>query len=288
MKTTSLTKKQQLIKEYIELSTKKQLKESADLLNKANEMDFDTVDQYFAYFIDSVTNGQRQQAKGLYNNLSDVEKEEFEDWFEDNLNLWDHETIDKSHRVFFPDLYPNGETRIHENEQVDTDELLTAGQVIDYANEIGGYNGEDNDNEIFSLKNAIKVITKGGEIKIEKVGDKYKLIGELDEISLAGLGNIGKKIWDKASDKADNFVDNTRAKADKFVGKVVDKAKEVGAGISKEYNKGVASDTEKKLVAQMQKVKDIIIKYNETAKKAGIPPINPRKMMGILNTIPKS
>jgi hypothetical protein len=198
------------------------LKESADLLNKANDLDFETVDEYFAYFIDSVINGQRQQAKDLYSNLSDVEKEEFKDWFEDNEDMYDSKTIADASKTIFGD--------------VDND------------------SDDDYDDE------------------------------ELDEISLAGLGNIGKKIWDKASDKADNFVNATRDKVDS----VVDKAKEVGAGISKEYNKGVASDTEKKLIVQMEKVKNIIIKYNETAKKAGIPSINPRKMMGILNTIPKA
>lgn len=231
-----LTKKQELIKEYIELSTKKMLKESSNsdipLLTKAQALDFQTEEEYFEYIVDSITNGQIKQAKELYNDISLKDQESFVHWFE---------------------------TAYH-YEALDNDE--STNKIFD----ILGISGNEDDSE------------------------------DLDEISLAGLGNIGKKIlnktvdagkkvYDKASDKADQFVDGTRAKFDQGVDKVVDKAKEVGAGISREYNKGVASDTEKKLYVQMEKVKQIIIKYNETAKKAGIPLINPRKMMGVLNTI---
>lgn len=43
--------------------------------------DFKTIDEYFEYIIDSRINGQKQQAKELYSNLSQPQKLEFNNWF---------------------------------------------------------------------------------------------------------------------------------------------------------------------------------------------------------------
>jgi hypothetical protein len=48
-------------------------------------LDFASLDEYFEYIVDSRTNGQLQQARELYNNLSDKQKKGFEDWF---LNIY--------------------------------------------------------------------------------------------------------------------------------------------------------------------------------------------------------
>jgi len=43
--------------------------------------DFDTIEDYFQYIIDSKINGQKSQAKELYNNLSTRQKDAFNRWF---------------------------------------------------------------------------------------------------------------------------------------------------------------------------------------------------------------
>ena len=79
------TKREKLIKEYIDLKTKKILKESFNesetLLDKAHALDFDTEEEYFDYIVDSISNGQIKQAKELYNELSAEQKLEFNDWY---------------------------------------------------------------------------------------------------------------------------------------------------------------------------------------------------------------
>ena len=43
--------------------------------------DFETIEDYFNYIIDSKINGQRAQAKELYNALSVRQKDSFNRWF---------------------------------------------------------------------------------------------------------------------------------------------------------------------------------------------------------------
>jgi len=43
--------------------------------------DFDTIEDYFNYIIDSKINGQRAQAKELYNTLSQTQKDSFTRWY---------------------------------------------------------------------------------------------------------------------------------------------------------------------------------------------------------------
>ena len=44
--------------------------------------EFESMNEYFEYIIESNTNGQIQQAKSLYKNLSFKQKEDFLIWFE--------------------------------------------------------------------------------------------------------------------------------------------------------------------------------------------------------------
>lgn len=87
---------------------------------------------------------------------------------------------------------------------------------------------------------------------------------QLEEFNLSGLASVAKGIGDK----------------------VADKAKQIGSDIKKDYYKGTLAPTEAKLMKQMEKVKEFILLYNERAKKAGEPLINPKKLMGVLNSIP--
>lgn len=43
--------------------------------------DFDTIEDYFNYIIDSKINGQPQQARELYKTLSDAQKGQFSRWY---------------------------------------------------------------------------------------------------------------------------------------------------------------------------------------------------------------
>jgi hypothetical protein len=54
-------------------------------------LDFASLDEYFEYIVDSHTNGQLQQARELYNNLSDKQKKGFEDWF---LTFYHYDILD--------------------------------------------------------------------------------------------------------------------------------------------------------------------------------------------------
>ena len=45
-------------------------------------LDFETLYEYFEYIVDSRTNGNRQQAKELYKDLSAKQKTEFANWFD--------------------------------------------------------------------------------------------------------------------------------------------------------------------------------------------------------------
>ena len=45
--------------------------------NKIKGLDFATLEDYFDYIIESKTNGQRTQARELFNELSDKQKKEF-------------------------------------------------------------------------------------------------------------------------------------------------------------------------------------------------------------------
>lgn len=98
---------------------------------------------------------------------------------------------------------------------------------------------------------------------------------QIEEFNLGGLSNVAKGIKDRVSDKVSSTVNQVKDK----VGSAVDTVK-------KDYYKGTLSSTEAKLMQQMEKVKDFIILYNERAKKAGEPLLNPRKLMSVLNKIP--
>lgn len=145
------------------------------------------------------------------------------------------------------------------------------------------------------LDQIIKRITDAqasDEVKSNILKDRFEYIwtgsldeGGLEEISLSGIKNVISKGASKLVDKGHEYADKIVDKTSQAANAVADKAKEVGNGISKEYHKGVVSDTEKKLKAQMEKVKQIVMSYNASAKKSGQPPINPRSLMGILNTI---
>jgi len=54
--------------------------------------DFDTIEDYFNYIIDSKINGQKQQAKELYNALSTRQKNNFNQWF---LTFYYYDAIDE-------------------------------------------------------------------------------------------------------------------------------------------------------------------------------------------------
>lgn len=54
-------------------------------------LDFETIEDYFQYIIDSRTNGQRKQAKELFNKLSARQKLEFDHWF---MASFHYEAID--------------------------------------------------------------------------------------------------------------------------------------------------------------------------------------------------
>lgn len=45
--------------------------------NKIKGLDFETLEDYFDYIIESKANGQRTQARKLFNELSDKQKKEF-------------------------------------------------------------------------------------------------------------------------------------------------------------------------------------------------------------------
>lgn len=45
--------------------------------NKIKGLDFETLEDYFDYIIESKTNGQRTQARELFNELSNAQKKEF-------------------------------------------------------------------------------------------------------------------------------------------------------------------------------------------------------------------
>ena len=45
-------------------------------------LDFDTIEDYFNYIVDSKINGNRGQAKELYNDLSSRQKNSFKKWYE--------------------------------------------------------------------------------------------------------------------------------------------------------------------------------------------------------------
>ena len=45
-------------------------------------LDFNTIQEYFEYILDSRTNGQRKQAQELYKKLSTRQKNDFENWFD--------------------------------------------------------------------------------------------------------------------------------------------------------------------------------------------------------------
>jgi hypothetical protein len=47
------------------------------LINLAKELDFESQHEYYDYIIDSMTNGQRQQARNLYRDLLKDDKERF-------------------------------------------------------------------------------------------------------------------------------------------------------------------------------------------------------------------
>jgi len=44
-------------------------------------LDFNTIEEYFEYILNSRTNGQHNQAKKLYNDLSVKQKNNFINWF---------------------------------------------------------------------------------------------------------------------------------------------------------------------------------------------------------------
>ncbi len=45
--------------------------------NKIKGLDFETIEEYFQYIIDSITNGQKSQAKNLFIDLSAKQKLDF-------------------------------------------------------------------------------------------------------------------------------------------------------------------------------------------------------------------
>lgn len=48
---------------------------------RINDLEFDTIEEYFSYVVDSYHNGQTKQARGLYNELSGRQKQAFDEWF---------------------------------------------------------------------------------------------------------------------------------------------------------------------------------------------------------------
>lgn len=49
---------------------------------KIKELDFETIEEYFQYIIESTNNGQHKQSKELFKELSYDQKREFRDWIE--------------------------------------------------------------------------------------------------------------------------------------------------------------------------------------------------------------
>lgn len=50
------------------------------------ELDFKTIEEYFEYILDSKTNGQRPQAKELFNDLSKKQKLDFYEYVNRFIN----------------------------------------------------------------------------------------------------------------------------------------------------------------------------------------------------------
>ncbi len=46
-------------------------------------LDFETIEDYFEYIADSMTNGQKKQAQTLYKDLSDKQKTDFLCWYDE-------------------------------------------------------------------------------------------------------------------------------------------------------------------------------------------------------------
>lgn len=51
-------------------------------INLIKSLEFETIQDYFDYIIESKTNGQHKQAKELYLKLSKVQKIEFKKWLD--------------------------------------------------------------------------------------------------------------------------------------------------------------------------------------------------------------
>lgn len=68
------------------------------MISKTNlhEYEFNTIEEYFDYIIESKTNGQHTQARELFNDLSEHQKRQFYDYLEtlmyyemhDNGKMW--------------------------------------------------------------------------------------------------------------------------------------------------------------------------------------------------------
>lgn len=71
------------------------------MISKANlhQYEFNTIEEYFDYIIESKTNGQHTQARELFNDLSEHQKRQFYDYLEtviyyemhDNGKMWREE-----------------------------------------------------------------------------------------------------------------------------------------------------------------------------------------------------
>lgn len=59
-------------------------------------LDFDNIEEYFNYIVESDINGQVQQSKELYNKLSVPQKEAFRTWF---LTFYHYDAADEGVKV---------------------------------------------------------------------------------------------------------------------------------------------------------------------------------------------
>ena len=76
------------------------------LITLAKELDFETDVRYFEYIIESLINGQRQQVRDLFNDLSNYEKSHFLNRYVDNyfVGYYSAEHLDQVREICINEL----------------------------------------------------------------------------------------------------------------------------------------------------------------------------------------
>lgn len=63
--------------------------------------DFETIEDYFNYIIDSEINGNRSQVQSLIKALSNIQKANFLNWISDNFNDVENSDVDIVKKLVF-------------------------------------------------------------------------------------------------------------------------------------------------------------------------------------------